>query len=384
MNDTQVKLIGISKIFDEGKFKDEVTNSISSIGAKHFWNQGYTGRGVVVAILDTGCNHHHLDLKDRIIGGYNFTKESDGNVNVFEDLNGHGTHVAGTIAASVNDVGIVGGAPDVSLLILKVLDYRGRGTVDSLVKAIDYAMNWTGPNNERVNVLSLSLGISSSNEILHNIIKQAVSKNIAVVVASGNEDDGDLLSDEYSYPAGYEEVIAVGAINNSNEVANFTNTNKEVDIYAPGFDIKSSYLNGDYTDLSGTSMSTPHVTGALALLINKYESLNNSKPTESELFKYLMQHTTRVKIGDYGQTISILNLSLDVGIADDSNVQFEPPIIDKSLLLKCLCEARKSQAFFTQCLNENLTENERKFLISLIQESASTAMDIKKYVNYFN
>lgn len=376
MNNTQVKLMGTSKIFDEGKLKDELTNSISRIGAKHFWDQGYTGRDVVVAILDTGCNYHHLDLKDRIIGGYNFTKESEGNTTIFEDLNGHGTHVAGIIAASVNSKGIVGVAPDVSLLILKVLDLKGSGTVDSLVKAIDYAINWTGPNNERVNVLSLSLGLSSSKEILHNIIKQAVSKNIAVVVASGNEGDGDLLSMEYSYPAGYEEVIAVGAIDNSNEVANFTNTNKEVDIYAPGVDIKSTYLNGDYIDLSGTSMAVPHVTGALALLINKYETLKNSKPTESELFKYLMQHTTRVQIGEYGETISMLNLSIDVGITDDSNVQFET-MIDKSLLLKCFCEARKSQAFFTQCLNENSTENEREFLISLIQESASTAMHIK-------
>ncbi|MGE7692017.1 S8 family peptidase [Lysinibacillus sp. NPDC097214] len=376
MNDTLVKLIGSSSSFVKEKLKDEVTNNISRIGAEHFWNQGYTGKGVVVAIIDTGCNYHHLDLKDRIIGGYNFTKESNGEVTNFEDLNGHGTHVAGTIAASVNDVGIVGVAPDVSLLILKVLDYRGSGTVDSLVKAIEYAMNWTGPNNERVNVLSLSLGISSSNEILHNTIKQTVSKNIAVVVASGNEGDGDLSTDEYSYPAGYEEVIAVGAMDNNNEVANFTNTNKEVDIYAPGVDIKSTYINKDYANLSGTSMAAPHVTGALALLINKYEDLKNSKPNESELFEYLMQHTTKIQIGDYREMISILNLSLDVSIEDDSNEQFETKL-DKSLLLKCFCEARKTQAFFTQCLNEDSTEYERKFLISLIQESASTAMHIK-------
>jgi len=226
MNDTQIKLIVATNSFVEEKFKDEITNNISSIGAKQFWDQGYTGRGVVVAILDTGCNYHHLDLKERIVGGYNFTKDSDGDATIFEDLNGHGTHVAGTIAASLNNVGIVGVAPEVSLLILKVLDYRGSGTVDSLVKAINYAINWTGPNNERVNILSLSLGLSSSKEILHNAIKQAVSADIAVVVASGNEGDGDLSTAEYSYPAGYEEVLAVGAIVNNNDVAQFTNTNK--------------------------------------------------------------------------------------------------------------------------------------------------------------
>lgn len=82
---------------------------------------------------------------------------------------------------------------------MKVLDYKGSGTLASLVKAIDYAINWTGPNNEKVNVLSLSLGLSSSKENLHNVIKQAVSNDIAVVVASGNEGDGDLSTDEYSY-----------------------------------------------------------------------------------------------------------------------------------------------------------------------------------------
>ncbi|MFC9541353.1 S8 family peptidase [Lysinibacillus sp. NPDC056959] len=376
MKDTQVKLIVESHSFDKEKLKDEVTNNISSIGAKYLWDQGYKGRGVVVAILDTGCNYFHIDLQDRIIGGYNFTKESDGDVTIFKDLNGHGTHVGGTIAASYNNFGIVGVAPEASLLILKVLDYRGSGTVDSVVKAIEYAINWTGPNNERVNILSLSLGLSSSIEILHNAIKQAISNNIAVVVASGNEGDGDLSTDEYSYPAGYEEVIAVGATDNNNEVANFTSTNKEVDIYAPGVDIKSTYLNTNYVDLSGTSMAVPHVSGALSLLINKYENLTKSKPTEPQLFKYLMQHTDNVRMGDYGETISIINLSKDVSIEVDSNEQPEI-ILDKSLLLKCFCEARKSQAFFTQCLNEYSTENERELLISLIQESVSTAKYIK-------
>ncbi|QNK89842.1 S8 family peptidase [Sporosarcina sp. resist] len=382
MNETQVKLIIAPHSFDEEKIKDEVTNNISSIGARHFWNQGYTGKGVVVAILDTGCNYHNLDLKDRIIGGYNFTKDFDGDINRFEDLNGHGTHVAGTIAASLNGYGIVGVAPDVSLLILKVLDYRGSGTVDSLVKAIDYAMNWTGPNNKRVNILSLSLGLSSSKENLHNAIKHAVSKDIAVVVASGNEGDGDLSTDEYSYPAGYEEVIAVGALDNNNEVANFTNTNKEVDIYAPGVDIKSTYLNIDFADLSGTSMAAPHVTGALALLINKYENLTKTRPKESKLFEYLMLHTTKVQIAHSGEAFSILNLSKDVIIKEDFSEQFED-ILDKSLLIKCFCEVRKSQAFFTQCLNENSTENESEFLISLIQESASTAEHIKNLCKPF-
>lgn len=373
MNNAQIKEL---KYFDIGKLKDNITSNISSIGAKYFWEQGYTGKNVVVAILDTGCNYHHLDLKDRIIGGYNFTNEFGGDVTNFEDLNGHGTHVAGVIAASLNNLGIVGVAPEVSLLIFKVLDYKGSGTTESLINAINYAVNWKGPNNERVNILSLSLGLSSSKEKLHNAVKQAIANNIAIVVASGNNGDGVFSTNEYSYPAGYDEVIAVGATDPHQAIANFTNTNKEVDIYAPGVDIESTYINEDYVTLTGTSMAAPHVSGALALLINKYENLQKRKPTEPELFNYLMQHTTNVQIGDYGETISILNLALDVIIEETVNEQLETTL-DKSLLLKCFCEARKSQAFYTQCLDEHTSESEREFLMYLIQESATAASYIK-------
>lgn len=373
MNNAQIKEL---KYFDIGKLKDNITSNISSIGAKYFWEQGYTGKNVVVAILDTGCNYHHLDLKDRIIGGYNFTNEFGGDVTNFIDLNGHGTHVAGVIAASLNNLGIVGVAPEVSLLIFKVLDYKGSGTTESLINAINYAVNWKGPNNERVNILSLSLGLSSSKEKLHNAVKQAIANNIAIVVASGNNGDGDFSTNEYSYPAGYDEVIAVGATDPHQAIANFTNTNKEVDIYAPGVDIESTYINEDYVTLTGTSMAAPHVSGALALLINKYENLQKRKPTEPELFNYLMQHTTNVQIGDYGETISILNLALDVIIEETVNEQLETTL-DKSLLLKCFCEARKSQAFYTQCLDEHTSESEREFLMYLIQESATAASYIK-------
>lgn len=376
MNNAQVNLINALGPFNEKRLKVELTNNISKIGAKHFWKQGWAGKDVVIAVLDTGCNYHHLKLKERIIGGYNFTNECNGDVTKIEDYNGHGTHVAGIIAATLNNGGIVGVAPKSNLLILKVLDQKGSGNIESLVKAIEYAINWTGPNNERVSVLSLSLGLSSSKEILHNSIKKAIANDIAVVVASGNDGDGNLSTDEYSYPAGYEEVIAVGAIDSNFALASFSNTNKEVDIYAPGVDIRSTYVKENFEILSGTSMAAPHVSGALALLINKYENLNKRRPTEQELFRYLMQHTTKVQVGDYGETISILNLALDVNLEEEYNESSEDTI-EKSLLLKCFCEARKTQAFYTQCLTEQSSEKEREFLISLIKESASTASYIK-------
>lgn len=369
MKKSEVKLL--STIIEQ--LKEEVPDNIYRIGVTELWKQGYTGSGVVIAVLDTGCDVEQLDLKERIIGGYNFTKELNGDVHKWVDLNGHGTHTAGTIAASSNNSGIVGVAPDVKLLILKVLDKHGNGSVKSLVEAIEYAIVWQGPNGEKVNILSMSLGVSSPEENLYKAIKNAVAHNIAVVVAAGNEGDGNLKTSEYSYPAGFKEVIAVGAIDHNNKVANFSNTNKEVDIYAPGVDIKSTYINNGYMELSGTSMATPHVAGALALLINKYENLKNTKPTEKQLFDYLMAHTSNVYLSEYGQTVHVLDLTK----ASSKN-------INNTLLLKCFCEARKSQAFFTRCLDDSLTEKERALLHSLIQESASRANQIKYLCQEFN
>jgi len=380
----RIELIGNNSLvlLNKNSIKDEIPYNISSIGAERFWEQGYKGKGVVVAVLDTGCNKSHRDLKDRIVDGVNFTEEFVGENDTFGDLNGHGTHVAGIIAASFNNTGITGVGPEISLLILKVLDQHGRGNVDSLIKAIDYAINWQGKNNEYVSIISMSLGLSSPNDELHNVIKKAITNNISVVVAAGNNGDGNLLTDEYTYPAKYEEVIAVGALDNKSHIAGFSNTNKEVDIYAPGVLIKSTSFNEDFTSLSGTSMAAPHITGALALLINKYENTTKYKPTELELFKYLMKHTSKIHIADYRETIFVINLTKDV-IVEVDNIEESKEKFNEELILKCFCEARKSQAFFTKCLNESSNEQERQFLIKLIQESAVKATYIKELCQVF-
>lgn len=351
-------------------FKERITDNIEKIGARSLWSDGFIGEGVVIAVLDTGCSTEHPDLRDQIIGGYNFTSDYAGNPEVFEDLNGHGTHVAGVIAAAHNNNSLIGTAPGVKLLIVKVLNKDGYGSVKGLIEGINYAIDWRGPNNETVNIMSLSLGLSSPIEELHQVIKEAVSLNIAVVVAAGNGGDGKINTLEYSYPAAYEEVITVGAVNHNQEVADFSNTNSLVDLYAPGVLIESTYLENGFMRLNGTSMAQPHVSGALALLINKYESIYQRKPSESSLYQYLMEHTDKVYLADYDQTIFLLNLAKTV----ESDVKF-----DKTLLLECFCEARKSQAYFTKCLEKAQNKKERDFILSLIVEAAQTANYIKDY-----
>ncbi|ELK46804.1 S8 family peptidase [Halobacillus sp. BAB-2008] len=278
---------------------EEVPMNIASIGSQAKWRKGYYGKGVVTAILDTGCDMNHPDLKDRIVSAYNFTEDHKGNVNIAEDLNGHGTHIAGTLAGSINKKGVVGVAPRSDLLILKVLNRNGGGNVDALVSGINYAVDWRGPDGERVRIISLSLGLKRSYKRLQEAIKRAVDNDIAVVAASGNDGDGSFETDEFRYPGAYEEVIQVGAVNNiENDVAFFSNTNDEVDLFAPGVGIYSTTLDGEYKKLTGTSMATPHVSGALALLIEEYEYVLLRKIHVDELRAILQEHTISFCAGD--------------------------------------------------------------------------------------
>ena len=144
------------------------------------------GKGVVVAILDTGIDTTHPDLKDRIIDGRNFTFE--GRFNDITDRNGHGTHVAGTIAGSEDGEGVVGVAPEADLLICKVLDRNGSGSYRSITQAIRWATKWRGPNGERVRIINMSLGGPSPDEKQYNAILQACAEGILSLSQVGTKE----------------------------------------------------------------------------------------------------------------------------------------------------------------------------------------------------
>ena len=137
---------------------NEIPYGVRLLQAPDVWEQSKKGEGVVVAILDTGVDRDHPDLKENIIDGKNFTPE--GNSDDYTDRNGHGTHVAGTIAACENDSGVVGVAPKAKLLICKVLDRNGSGGYDAITDGIKYATNWKGPNGERVRNYKYEFGRS--------------------------------------------------------------------------------------------------------------------------------------------------------------------------------------------------------------------------------
>ncbi|MFB5265259.1 S8 family peptidase [Paenibacillus enshidis] len=272
------------RIVEQLEAVNEVPAGVELIQAPEVWDKT-KGKGIKIAILDTGCEITHPDLQGRIVGGKNFTHDDGGDSANYTDYNGHGTHVAGTIAAVQNGSGVVGVAPEAELLIVKVLDKDGSGAYEWIIDGIYYAIE------QQADIISMSLGGPEDVEELHTAIKKAVESNILVVCAAGNEGDGRDATDEFGYPGAYNEVISVGAVNFDRESSVFSNSNNEVDLVAPGEKILSTFLDGEYAALSGTSMATPHVSGALALIKGLANAAFERDLTEAELYGQLIKRT---------------------------------------------------------------------------------------------
>ncbi|MBY0148612.1 S8 family peptidase [Neobacillus niacini] len=298
----------------------EVPKGIELIAAPKIWEKS-KGKGITIAILDTGCDITHPDLSERIIGGRNFTNDDDGNPDEYNDYNGHGTHVAGTIAAVQNNNGVIGVAPEAGLLILKVLDKNGSGQYDWIINGINYAVD------QKADIISMSLGGSADVPELHKAIQNAIANQILVVCAAGNEGDGNDFSDEFSYPASYNEVISVGASNLQRRSSEFSNSNNEVDLVAPGEEILSTYLNGTYAKLSGTSMATPHVSGALALIKDIVNKSFERSFTEPELYAQLIKRTVPLGNSPKLEGNGLLFLTVEEYLSDVFNQQLSSEML---------------------------------------------------------
>ncbi|MEI3607255.1 S8 family peptidase [Pseudogracilibacillus sp. SE30717A] len=265
-------------------------SNLDVIKARDVWEISKQGEGNVVAVLDTGVDSDHQNLTRNIIGGYNFSDDDKGDPTIFEDYAGHGTHVAGIIAAyQDNSRGIFGVAPKSKLLILKVMNRHGMGSYKSITEAINYAIDWRGPNGEKVNVINMSLGGPAPNEKLHTAIKKARQKGISLVAAAGNEGDGNPNSFERSYPGFYQEVIQVGSVNKDLQPSVFSNSNVNIDFVAPGENVYSTHLDNKFVKLTGTSMAAPYIAGSVALILNMIEHENQSM-IPYFIYHYLLTH----------------------------------------------------------------------------------------------
>jgi len=263
-------------------------------------NEGVSSAGanVKVAVIDTGIDYLHPDLEHNYMGGYDFVNDDP----LPMDDNGHGTHVAGTIAAEDNGFGVIGVAPQAELYGVKVLDHEGSGWNSDVIAGI----LWAADND--MDVANLSLGMEGNSQAMQQAIEDATKAGVTVVVAAGNDYD-----DANNYiPASYEEAITVSAIADfdgepgglspqsygfggqrveiaDDAFASFSNYGSAVDLAAPGQDILSTWPGGNYETISGTSMASPHVAGAAALYI---ASRSDNPPTPYEVAEALIQNAT--------------------------------------------------------------------------------------------
>ena len=236
--------------------RQPISWNLLRIKAPNVWGRS-KGGGIRVAILDTGIAKNP-DL--RIAGGYNAINRKLPPT----DRNGHGTHVAGIAAALDNAKGIVGVGPRIKLYAVKVLDRNGEGYVSNIIEGLD----WCIRNN--MQIVNMSFGFQGDNELFHQMIKKAHDKGIVLIASAGNSGSNQPQLDA---PAKYNETIAVAASTIDNRIAEFSSRGSDVDVTAPGVNILSTYLNGGYKRLSGTSMAAPHVTGCVALLLRLKHSL---------------------------------------------------------------------------------------------------------------
>jgi subtilisin family serine protease len=218
---------------------------------------------VIVAVVDTGVDLEHDDLRGRLAEGMNFVSPGDAP----SDDVGHGTHVAGVISAVVNNAeGVAGMTWHDRVMPIKVLDATGAGSAYAVAQGII----WATDNGARV--INLSLGNYAESEFLHDAVRYAYDHDVVLVAATGNDN-----TDQPGYPAAYPEVLGVSATDGNLRLADFSNYGDYVDVVAPGVSIASTYPGSQYAALSGTSMASPHAAALAALIRSVHPLLRNTE-----------------------------------------------------------------------------------------------------------
>ncbi|WP_413103710.1 S8 family peptidase [Streptomyces sp. Inha503] len=249
-------------------------------GDKKYTYPDSAGEGVTAYVIDTGVRTSHKDFEDRATSGFDAVDNDDS----ADDGNGHGTHVAGTIAGAEHGV-----AKKAKIVAVRVLDDQGSGTTEQVVAGID----WVTENHEGPSVANMSLG-GTPDEALDAAVQKAIDSGVTFGVAAGNES----ADASQSSPARVKDAITVASSTDQDEQSDFSNYGDVVDIYAPGSDITSDWNTGDdaTNTISGTSMATPHVVGAAAVYLSGHK---DAKP--ADVAKGLTDGATADKISNPGE-----------------------------------------------------------------------------------
>jgi len=254
--------------------------NLPQIETEQGWNFSKGSQDMIVAVVDTGVQLDHPDLKGRLVKGINIIDPSQPP----DDDVGHGTHVAGIIAAQVNNnEGVAGLTWYSKIMPVKALDSTGAGSTYAVAEGVIWAAD------HGANVINMSLGNYADAQFLHDAIQYATDKGALVVAASGNDN-----TDRPGYPAAYPEVLAVAATDPGGGKAEYSNYGDYIDVAAPGTSIASTYPGSRYAALSGTSMASPHVAALASLVRTANPELSNREVMD------VLRSTAR-DLGDQGK-----------------------------------------------------------------------------------
>jgi len=289
--------------YSMGVYTERMNYGLRLQGVPEQWKLS-KGEGVTVAVIDTGFPRHD-EFDGQILCAMNFT-----NSPIEDSVQGHSTHVCGIIAAKENNIGVVGGAPNAKLIVVKALNDSGSGTDESISNAILFAID------QKADIINMSLG--AANEVAGSFrntqaaIELAASKGIICIAASGNES-----SSKVAVPACFPECISVGAVDSEKERANFSNIGDDLDFVGVGVDIFSTYLNNSYATLSGTSMATPIISAIAALVLSEHRNRKGSCKTLINNVSDMREHLRKISLDlgkfgvdeDYGWGLPIFSAS---------------------------------------------------------------------------
>lgn len=279
---------------------------LTSLNVPSTWNIT-KGKGITVAVLDTGAPlfknpkgiltlHPDLEGSVKVESCKGFIPEED-----YIDRNSHSTACCGVIGARNNEFGCCGYAPECTVITFKVLGDSGSGGFDAINKALEECIRI------KPDIVSMSLGCTVGNDKMHELIKKLYSMDIPVICAAGNGGEAEGVN----YPAKYPETIAIAAYDKNGNIANFSARGDTVDFALPGVNIYTTYLNGAYASMSGTSFSCPACAGIVALLLSKHRlqeketGLNDCK-TVQQIKDHLIKHSISKNIektNDFGYGI---------------------------------------------------------------------------------